>query len=62
MDLLAPEGRVVCVEFPTDKPSSTGGLPWALPPKVLKNPEGAHLSEMSAFAKDEHLRAVEVVV
>ncbi|KAG4417696.1 hypothetical protein IFR04_009135 [Cadophora malorum] len=34
VDLLAPEGRVVCVEFPTYKPPSTGGPPWALPPKV----------------------------
>lgn len=32
--LLKPEGRIVCVEFPTYKPPSTGGPPWALPPKV----------------------------
>ena len=40
VELLAPEGRVVCVEFPTYKPPSTGGPPWALPPKVYL----AHLS------------------
>ncbi|KAG9238140.1 thiol methyltransferas-like protein [Amylocarpus encephaloides] len=39
-DLLAPGGRIVCVEFPTYKPHSTGGPPWALPPKVYM----AHLS------------------
>ncbi|KUJ11960.1 S-adenosyl-L-methionine-dependent methyltransferase [Mollisia scopiformis] len=33
-ELLAPEGRVICLEFPTYKPASTGGPPWALPPKV----------------------------
>lgn len=33
-ELLSPTGRVVCVEFPTYKPPSTGGPPWALPPKV----------------------------
>jgi hypothetical protein len=33
-ELLAPQGRLVCVEFPTYKPPSTGGPPWALPPKV----------------------------
>jgi hypothetical protein len=32
--LLSPEGRLVCVEFPTYKPPSTGGPPWALPPKI----------------------------
>ncbi|KAE9377904.1 thiol methyltransferas-like protein [Stipitochalara longipes BDJ] len=40
MELLAPAGRVVCVEFPTYKPPSTGGPPWALPPKIYL----AHLS------------------
>jgi hypothetical protein len=40
VELLSPEGSVVCVEFPTYKPHSTGGPPWALPPKVYL----AHLS------------------
>jgi hypothetical protein len=34
VELLAAEGRVVCVEFPTYKPPSSGGPPWALPPKI----------------------------
>ena len=34
VELLAPEGTVVCIEFPTYKPPSTGGPPWALPPKI----------------------------
>jgi hypothetical protein len=34
VELLAPEGRVVCVEFPTYKLPSTSGPPWALPPKI----------------------------
>ena len=42
VELLAPQGRIVCVEFPTYKPPSTGGPPWALPPKIymahLKRP------------------------
>src|SRR3954465_9314139 len=40
VELLAPEGRLVCLEFPTYKPPSTGGPPWALPPKIYL----AHLS------------------
>lgn len=39
VELLAPEGRLVCLEFPTYKAPSTGGPPWALPPEVYK----AHL-------------------
>ncbi|KAI1003051.1 hypothetical protein K3495_g5153 [Podosphaera aphanis] len=40
LNLLANDGRIICVEFPTYKPHSTGGPPWALPPKVYE----AHLS------------------
>ncbi|PBP16007.1 thiol methyltransferase [Diplocarpon rosae] len=40
VELLAPEGRLVCIEFPTYKPPSSGGPPWALPPHVYL----AHLS------------------
>jgi len=32
--LLAQDGRLVCLEYPTYKPHNTGGPPWALPPKV----------------------------
>ncbi|KAH7356592.1 thiol methyltransferase-like protein [Rhexocercosporidium sp. MPI-PUGE-AT-0058] len=54
VDLLAPEGRVVCVEFPTYKPPSTGGPPFALPPKVYL----AHLTrpgEELPYAEDGEL-------
>ncbi|CAL3967215.1 unnamed protein product [Diplocarpon coronariae] len=51
VELLAPEGIVVCVEFPTYKPPSSGGPPWALPPQVYL----AHLSrpgEQVPYAED----------
>ena len=38
-ELLSPTGRLVCLEFPTYKDPSTGGPPWALPPKIYQ----AHL-------------------
>ncbi|KAK6076082.1 thiol methyltransferase [Seiridium cupressi] len=31
VDLLAPGGRLVCLEFPSAKPSSEPGPPWAAP-------------------------------
>ncbi|KAI9824941.1 MAG: hypothetical protein M1832_001546 [Thelocarpon impressellum] len=37
--LLAPSGRLVCVEFPAAKPPSTRGPPFGLPAKVYR----AHL-------------------
>ena len=30
--LLNPDGRLICVEFPTYKPPKTGGPPWACTP------------------------------
>jgi hypothetical protein len=33
-ELLSAGGRLVCLEFPTYKEPSTGGPPWALPPKI----------------------------
>ncbi|KAJ4404324.1 hypothetical protein N0V91_006018 [Didymella pomorum] len=40
--LLAPNGTLICLEFPTHKPASSGGPPWSLPPTVhselLKRP------------------------
>lgn len=35
-NLLAPNGRLVCLEFPTYKDPSTGGPPFALPPEVYE--------------------------
>jgi hypothetical protein len=32
--LLAPGGTLICLEFPTNKPMSTGGPPFGLPEKV----------------------------
>lgn len=32
--LLAPEGNLVCGEFPSTKPETLGGPPWALSAKV----------------------------
>ncbi|KAL8418883.1 hypothetical protein RB594_002185 [Gaeumannomyces avenae] len=31
--LLAPGGRVVCLQWPTEKPWSTGGPPWGVRPE-----------------------------
>lgn len=39
--LLAPGGRLICLEFPTYKPPSTGGPPWA----VRSNEYVAYLSK-----------------
>ncbi|XMA13160.1 hypothetical protein WAI453_005951 [Rhynchosporium graminicola] len=55
VDLLTPEGRIVCVEFPAYKPPSTGGPSWALPPKVYL----AHLTrpgEELPYAEDGELQ------
>ncbi|KAF2087687.1 putative thiol methyltransferase [Saccharata proteae CBS 121410] len=35
-NLLSESGGLVCIEFPTYKPPSTGGPPWALPPPVYE--------------------------
>ncbi|KAJ4336713.1 hypothetical protein N0V95_008551 [Ascochyta clinopodiicola] len=40
--LLSKNGSLICLEFPTHKPASSGGPPWSLPPTVhaelLKQP------------------------
>ncbi|KAH6621852.1 S-adenosyl-L-methionine-dependent methyltransferase [Boeremia exigua] len=45
--LLAKDGVLICLEFPTHKPASSGGPPWSLPPTVhselLKQP-GAEIA------------------
>ena len=33
-DILAEDGRLVCLEFPTYKASNLGGPPWSSPPEV----------------------------
>lgn len=50
---------MICVEFPTYKPPSTGGPPWALPPKIYL----AHLSrpgEILPYAEDGELKEAEL--
>ncbi|KAH8711798.1 S-adenosyl-L-methionine-dependent methyltransferase [Phaeosphaeriaceae sp. PMI808] len=41
-ELLAPDGILICLEFPTHKPAASAGPPWSLPPTVhaelLKRP------------------------
>ncbi|ESZ92363.1 hypothetical protein SBOR_7247 [Sclerotinia borealis F-4128] len=39
-ELLSPEGRLICLEFPTTKSPSLGGPPWAMPPRIYEG----HLS------------------
>lgn len=34
--LLAPQGILVCLEFPTHKPPKSGGPPWSLPSIVYE--------------------------
>lgn len=38
--LVAPKGRLVCLEFPSGKPLSDNGPPWGVAPEVYE----AHLS------------------
>lgn len=32
--LLAPKGRLICLEFPSGKPLSAPGPPWGLTPEI----------------------------
>ncbi|KAF2654446.1 S-adenosyl-L-methionine-dependent methyltransferase [Lophiostoma macrostomum CBS 122681] len=34
--LLAPDGVLICLEFPTHKPAKSGGPPWSLPSVVYQ--------------------------
>ncbi|KAI1500803.1 S-adenosyl-L-methionine-dependent methyltransferase [Biscogniauxia marginata] len=50
-DLLASDGRLVCLEFPSDKSASEPGPPWAAPPHAYE----AYLSAPGeAVPTDEH--------
>ncbi|KAF2871475.1 S-adenosyl-L-methionine-dependent methyltransferase [Massariosphaeria phaeospora] len=33
-ELLSPNGALICLEFPTHKPATSGGPPWSCPPIV----------------------------
>ncbi|KAI1812368.1 S-adenosyl-L-methionine-dependent methyltransferase [Poronia punctata] len=49
--LLVPGGRLICLEFPTEKSSSEPGPPWAAPPEEYLG----YLSNPGAIPrKDEH--------
>jgi hypothetical protein len=34
--LVAPDGVLICLEFPTHKPPKSGGPPWSLPSAVYQ--------------------------
>ncbi|RKF61045.1 putative thiol methyltransferase 2 [Erysiphe neolycopersici] len=56
-ELLAPNGRLVCIEFPTYKPHSTGGPPWGLSSEVyeahLGRPGRELMYDESGLVKDD---------
>ncbi|TVY49583.1 putative thiol methyltransferase [Lachnellula occidentalis] len=58
-ELLAPKGRLVCLEWPTDKPSSEGGPPWSLPSKVYKC-HLQHPGEELPYDKDSDLKEADI--
>lgn len=35
-ELVAPDGRLICLEFPVGKPLSLAGPPWGLLPEVYE--------------------------
>lgn len=35
-ELLSPDGRLICLEFPSGKPLSLQGPPWGLNPEVYE--------------------------
>ncbi|KZM18894.1 Methyl halide transferase [Ascochyta rabiei] len=56
--LLSKNGSLICLEFPTHKPASSGGPPWSLPPTVhaelLKQPgEGISYDEGGVVVASE---------
>ncbi|TVY37559.1 Thiocyanate methyltransferase [Lachnellula subtilissima] len=57
-ELLAPEGRLVCLEWPTDKPASES-LPWSLPPKVYMC-HLQHPGEELPYDKDGDLKEADI--
>jgi len=36
VELLAPTGVLICLEFPTHKPVASGGPPWSMPSLVYQ--------------------------
>ncbi|TVY56240.1 putative thiol methyltransferase 2 [Lachnellula cervina] len=58
-ELLAPTGRLVCLEWPTGKPASEGGPPWSLPSKVYKC-HLQHPGEELPYDKDGELKEADI--
>jgi len=58
-ELLAPGGRLVCLEWPIDKPASEGGPSWALPSKVHKY-HLQHPGEELPYDKGGDLKEVDI--
>lgn len=66
-DLLAPTGRLICLEFPTDKPMSVQGPPWGVCPElyeallsapgedILYNPDGTVIDTASPKPRADYL-------
>lgn len=62
--LLADEGRLICIEFPSNKDPLLGGPPYALPPRVYVehlghpgeelpySPDSGHVIEGSSKVKN----------
>ncbi|KAL9131267.1 MAG: hypothetical protein Q9217_000754 [Psora testacea] len=53
--LLAPDGSLICVEFPSDKDPKLGGPPYALPPPVYVQ-HLAHPGKELPYDKDGHVQ------
>jgi len=58
-ELLAPTGKLICLEFPTHKPANSGGPPWSLPPKVYEGHLGRPGQKLP-YSEDEELLENEV--
>jgi len=57
--IVGPAGRLVCLEWLTDKPASEGGAPWFLPPKVYKC-HLQHPGEELPYDKDGDLKEADI--
>jgi hypothetical protein len=58
--LLAPGGRLICLEFPSEKKSSEPGPPWAAPPTeylgYLSNPGARPRTDEHGGVLAEHVQ------
>lgn len=58
-ELLAPGGRLICLEWPTEKRPSDGGPPWALPSKIYRS-HLQHPGEILPYDEDGDLQEADV--